>query len=141
MFRTFVAIEKEAQQIEHHNKNMSKLLFSVIMNYLYYQFIHYAFVVYGICAAVVCRQVLHKISELQTHQPAQFEELGLPLAIKRLAWEKDAKLFVKVVTPHAEKYIASEYAPKMILASQQVREREREREENRSSQFGRRALC
>lgn len=66
-------------------------------------------------------QVLEKIIELQTHEPAQFEELGLPLAIKRLAWEKDAKLFVRIASPHAEKYISSEYAPKMIIASQQVR--------------------
>lgn len=65
--------------------------------------------------------MLDKIIELQTHEPAQFEELGLPLAIKRLAWEKSASLFAGIVTPAAERYIASDYSPKMILASQQVR--------------------
>ncbi|CAM9315627.1 unnamed protein product, partial [Hapterophycus canaliculatus] len=66
-------------------------------------------------------RVLFKIIELQTHDPKQFEELGLPLNIKHLAWEKDAKLFMRVASPHAEKYLASEFAPKMIVASQQVR--------------------
>ena len=66
------------------------------------------------------RQVLEKIVELQRHEPAQFEELGLPLSIKRLAWEKSAKLFVRVVSPAAEKYVSSEFSPKMIAASQQV---------------------
>ena len=70
--------------------------------------------------SVLRSQVLEKIIELQTHEPSQFEELGLPLAIKRLAWEKDAKLFVRIASPHAGKYISSEYAPKMIAASQQV---------------------
>lgn len=64
--------------------------------------------------------MLEKIIELQTHQPAQFEELGLPLAIKRLAWEKDAEIFGRITAPPVEKYISSEYAPKMIAASQQV---------------------
>lgn len=49
-----------------------------------------------------------------------FEELGLPLPIKRLAWERDFSLFVKVIIPHAEKYMASEITPRMIVASQQV---------------------
>ena len=69
---------------------------------------------------VLRSQVLEKIIELQTHEPSQFEELGLPLAIKRLAWEKDAKLFVRIASPYIDKYISSEYAPKMIAASQQV---------------------
>lgn len=63
---------------------------------------------------------MDKIIELQTQEPTQFEELGLPIAIKRLAWERSSSLFVKVVSPHAEAYIASEYSPKMIQASQQV---------------------
>lgn len=65
-------------------------------------------------------KVLFKIIELQTHDPKQFEELGLPLNIKHLAWEKDAKLFMRVAAPHAENYIASEFVPKMVVASQQV---------------------
>lgn len=65
-------------------------------------------------------KVLLKINELQTHDPKQFEELGLPLAIKRLAWETDAKTFVRIVSPHADKYLASEFCPKMVLSSQQV---------------------
>lgn len=64
--------------------------------------------------------MLLKINELQTHDPKQFEELGLPLSIKRLAWETDAKTFVRVASPHAEKYLASEFSPKMVLSSQQV---------------------
>lgn len=69
-------------------------------------------------------QVLEKIIELQTHEATLFEELGLPMAIKRLAWEKSPSLFVKVVTPHTDMYISSEYAPKMVTASQQVRHAE-----------------
>lgn len=66
------------------------------------------------------QKVLLKINELQTHNPKQFEELGLPLSIKRLAWETDAKTFVRIASPHAQKYLASEFSPKMVLSSQQV---------------------
>lgn len=66
-------------------------------------------------------KVLDKMNELQKLQPEQFEELGLPLAIKHLAWEKDSVLFVRIVSPHADKYLASEFSPKMVLSSQQVR--------------------
>eukprot|EP00903_Cladosiphon_okamuranus_P008965 g8577.t1 len=71
--------------------------------------------------SVVPPNVLLKINELQTHEPKQFEELGLPLAIKRLAWETDSKTFVRIASPHAEKYLASEFCPKMVVSSQQVR--------------------
>lgn len=64
--------------------------------------------------------MLLKINELQTHDPKQFEELGLTLAIKRLAWETDTKTFVRIASPHAELYLASEFSPKMVLSAQQV---------------------
>ncbi|CAN0405426.1 unnamed protein product, partial [Ectocarpus sp. 12 AP-2014] len=71
--------------------------------------------------SAVPERVLNKMNELQKLQPEQFEELGLPLAIKHLAWEKDSVLFVRIVSPHADKYLASEFSPKMVLSSQQLR--------------------
>ncbi|CBJ32764.1 conserved unknown protein [Ectocarpus siliculosus] len=71
--------------------------------------------------SAVPERVLDKMNELQKLQPEQFEELGLPLAIKHLAWEKDSVLFVRIVSPHADKYLASEFSPKMVLSSQQLR--------------------
>ncbi|CAB1114460.1 unnamed protein product [Ectocarpus sp. CCAP 1310/34] len=66
-------------------------------------------------------KIISSLSAVPERVPEQFEELGLPLAIKHLAWEKDSVLFVRIVSPHADKYLASEFSPKMVLSSQQLR--------------------
>ncbi|CAM9756546.1 unnamed protein product, partial [Discosporangium mesarthrocarpum] len=71
--------------------------------------------------STVPEQILGKIVELQDANAAEFENLGLPMGVKRLAWETDRKLFGKVILPHLNSYMKSEYIPKLALGSSQIR--------------------
>jgi hypothetical protein len=65
-------------------------------------------------------RILDNLTRMQHAEPAVFDSLGLPLQVKRLAWERSRKVFGTVIGPHLEGYFAAKDMHSLEDAALQV---------------------